>query len=274
VRERGASPQVIRRAREQRDGWRRTQAASVFAGVSLAALGAPASAAIVTFGACLIFLSQLRVIGIERLIEDPPRLDFTTPTEAIPPIHFEDVFDLHPMERATVEISKAGLSSVALAEAVVVAFEREQGALIAGAMRSAYARRQELASFVRQLYVAENSFAEVADGAAAALAELREWDVSEPPWRGPASNIFSTSGDTFFTYVHDYAGSLETVGQAGIPLEALDVPFNKVELASLLNVAVLETHNPLFLLSRELKGVGNLGVRFGASLSTDQTLWV
>jgi hypothetical protein len=273
MRERGASAKVLRHARVQRDAWRRTQAASVFTAATFAAADAAISAEAVILGATLVFLSQLRVIGIEHLIEDPPRLDFTEPTTSKPPIDFEDAFGQQPLERVAVEVMRAGLQSVAVVEALVTAHEREQGAEIAGAPVSAYSRRIEVARFVRELHVAEGVFADIAEEAAAAIWSASKEYSDEPP-RWIRSDDYVMAKSLLPHLYHSKHKPLDSTKRAGIPEEALDVPMNRAEMSALLGVAAIGAHDPLALLARQMENLAIYAERFRVSLTEDEALWI
>jgi hypothetical protein len=130
-----SSPELRKKAQDERDSLKRVQAAADASGVGVAVLGAliaPPAMLLALVPAAIRWRTSKELIVQERLIEDPPRLDFERATRPgfetlIPPRDLED-----GALRMIVDYARASINASGYERAMIRAYERQLGARARG----------------------------------------------------------------------------------------------------------------------------------------------
>lgn len=147
-----------RRAKDDRDGWKRVSvtSGSLGAGLGVAgglvvAVGAPVLviplglAGLAALG--LRWNADLKLVGADRRVEDPPREDFREVTTAPLVLPYRDAFGRSDFERTVARFARLTVETVSFESAMVTAHERELGAVLFGADDEAVERARERREF-------------------------------------------------------------------------------------------------------------------------------
>jgi hypothetical protein len=144
--------EVRKKAQDERDALKRTQAAAEFAlaaaGVAAGILVAAPFVLAVMVPAVLKWRGSRELTAKERLVEDPPRPDYDRETWP----RFERVREIQPPNadpawKLLFEYARASVDAVAYQEAMVVAYERQLGAQENDRADYAAQRGAEVATF-------------------------------------------------------------------------------------------------------------------------------
>lgn len=160
----------------------------------IAAIPAGLVVAPIALATILVVVLQRQENGVNRLLDDPPRLDFTTPTKARSRRYVAGQLGESDLAIATDQAALATLRVNAYAEALVRADERAQGARNAGDEQSAGEREREAFQFLERMRAASLDQAEILDelaliwaGIGAKLTDLE--DAAADLDVGPSSSV-------------------------------------------------------------------------------------
>jgi hypothetical protein len=186
-------PDAKAAAKTERDHWKRVQIDAGFAGGALSAAAGGAAIAVGVVAAVAagpviaalgaVWWASRKLVSVETAVEDPPRPDFREPVIPVALRVSPDGFDFeYSIQSAAFDFLQRVADNVSLVDAIVLANERIDGALLVDESAAADARTAEADQFIENLTDNAGRLVEEARHLASELREtpLRSIGVLEP----------------------------------------------------------------------------------------------
>ena len=155
-------PDAKAAAKTERDHWKRVQIDAGFAGGALSAAAGGAAIAVGVVAAVAagpviaalgaVWWASRKLVSVETAVEDPPRPDFREPVIPVALRVFPDGFDFeYSIQSAAFDFLQRVADNVSLVDAIVLANERIDGALLVDESAAVDARTAEADQFIENL---------------------------------------------------------------------------------------------------------------------------